>query len=306
MIELSVIIPCYQEEKNIPHIFETVLSQIEPKIKSYEFIFIDDGSKDHTWNEIQKLASAHPSVKGIRFSRNFGKEYATAAGVSESKGSAVLLIDADLQHPPHLIPQMIHCWAEEKYDVVECVKRHRGTEAFSSKIFAQLYYKLMSTGTGLDLINSSDFKLLDRKVVDAWIQCKEWNLFFRGLVEWLGFRKKQISFEVAPRLYGKSGWSFLALTHLAISTITSFSSLPLYFLLFFGFFTFFGSLIASVLVIISKVIGYSTEGFPTVILLQFVFSGTILFSIGFLGIYISKIYEEVKGRPRYIILDRIH
>jgi glycosyltransferase involved in cell wall biosynthesis len=302
--ELSIVIPCYCEEKNIAHLYTAIHKHLESKIASYEFIFVDDGSRDGTWQEIEKLAKQENFVRGLRFSRNFGKECATAAGVSEARGQAVLLIDGDGQHPPDLIPKMIELWKNENFNVIECVKQDRGRESISSKWSSSLYYKLMNLSTGLDLKNSSDYKLIDRKVVDAWLQCKEWNIFFRGLVEWLGFKKTQISFEVQPRLYGESGWGFISLMRLAISTITSFSSLPLYFLLFFGIISFVVSGLAGVFVVISKAIGYSTEGFPTVILLQLIFNSTILLSVALVGVYISKIYEEVKGRPRYVIWER--
>lgn len=194
---------------------------------TYELIVVDDGSTDGTWAVLQELPTAVPHLKAIQLSRNFGKEAAISAGVCASRGDAVVVMDGDLQHPPALIPEMVQLWREDGVDIVEAVKERHGRESRISRLRARLFYGVLNRLSGYDLDGASDFKLMDRRVVDAWREMGEHNLFFCGMIAWLGFRRARIQFSVPSRYSGRSNWSLLILFELAANAITAFSSLPL-------------------------------------------------------------------------------
>ncbi|NOU22449.1 MAG: glycosyltransferase family 2 protein [Methyloglobulus sp.] len=298
---LSVIIPVFNEGEMIKQSIQRVGRILcEAKIP-HEIILVDDGSKDNTWQEIEKCAHSIPRVKAIKLSRNFGKESALCAGLDLANGDCCVCLDADMQHPPEVIPGMYDLWSNEGYDVVEGIKKSRGKESLGYKISAGLFYRLLRITSGIDLNNASDFKLLDRKALDAWKSMPEKQTFFRGMSSWIGFSRAQIEFEVAERETGTSKWSFVSLLKLAVQGITSFTAAPLYASAFLGF----GLLVAFFFLLcqtlIMKMLGYAAGGFTTVIALQLVIGGTLMMSVGVIGIYIEKIYEEVKARPRYIV-----
>ena len=297
---LSIVIPSYNEEGNIANTESVLRGILEREKIPYELIFISDGSTDGTYEAIQKVAEQNPCVKGAQFSRNFGKEASIFAGLQLACGDAVAVMDCDLQHPPETLPEMYRLW-QEGYEVVEGVKSARGKEGLFYKLSAGLFYKIMSGLIKLDMNASSDFKLLDRKVVNVLLELKERNTFFRALTFWAGFKTVKVEYEVQERKYGKSKWSLFSLMRYALTNVTSFSTLPLQLVTFMGIISILLSLILGIQTLVRYLSGNAVEGFTTVILLILIIGGFIMLSLGILGHYLARIYEEVKGRPKYII-----
>jgi polyisoprenyl-phosphate glycosyltransferase len=300
---ISIVIPVYHEGQQIRenlHIIHDILfnSRIE-----HEFVIVDDGSKDNTWDEVKKASFEIPGVNAIRFSRNFGKEAALCAGLEAVKGDACVVIDSDLQHPPSLIPEMVRLWKEEGYEVVEGVKSFRGKESIVNKLGASLFYDTLRRLSGYDLNMASDFKLLDVKVVSAILQMPERHTFFRGMSAWVGFRRMSIPFVVQERAKGNSKWSVLKLSKLALNAITSFSALPLQLVTFLGIAFLLGALVLGVQTVYMKLSGIAFSGFTTVILLLLLIGSALMISLGIIGTYIAKIFDEVKNRPRFLIKE---
>ena len=300
MALLSVVLPAYNEQQNIAYTTEVLSGLFEQNGIDYELIFVSDGSSDATYEEIEKAAAANHRVKGAQFSRNFGKEAGIFAGLELSSGDAVVVMDCDLQHPPETILTMWQKW-QEGVEIVEGVKSDRGKESIFYRMSAGLFYKIMSRLIKMDMNASSDFKLLDRKVVNVLLSLPERNTFFRALTFWAGFRSETVEYEVKERRYGSSKWSLWSLMRYAISNATSFSTLPLQIVTFAGIASIFFSIALAVQTLVRFLMGASVEGFTTVILLILIIGGMIMLSLGIIGHYIARIYEEVKGRPRYII-----
>ena len=300
---LSVILPVYNEEKQIEKTVNEIKSIISGLNEGFEIIVVDDGSTDNTWDVLKDLAGKNPEVSVYRFSRNFGKEAAIMAGLSNAEGDACITMDADLQHPPELIPEMVRLW-KEGFEVVEAVKRDRGRETSLKRFSASLFYKILYRLSGFNLQNASDYKLLDRKVVGEIIRMPERETFFRGLTAWVGYKRTELYFNVPERKTGKSGWSKLKLFRLAITAFTSFSPLPLQFVTFIGILFLIGSFILGIQTLIMKLKGWAIGGFTTVILLLLIIGSCLMISLGMIGIYIARIYNEVKSRPRYIISEK--
>lgn len=300
MALLSVVLPAYNEEMNIANTAKTLADLFEQEQIEYELVFISDGSSDNTFGEIKKAAEENPRIKGAEFSRNFGKEAGIFAGLELTTGDAVVVMDCDLQHPPQVIPQMWKLW-QEGAEIVEGIKSKRGKESIFYKMSAGLFYKVMSGLIKMDMSSSSDFKLLDRKVVKVLLELPERNTFFRALTFWAGFETKTVEYEVQERAYGKSKWSFFSLMKYAVANATSFSTLPLQMVTVLGVIAIAFSGILAVQTLVRYLMGNSVEGFTTVILLILIIGGFIMLSLGVIGHYISRIYEEVKGRPKYII-----
>ena len=302
MALLSIVLPSYNEEQNIANTAKVLVNLLEQEQIAYELVFVSDGSVDATYEEILKVAEANPRIKGAKFSRNFGKEACIFAGLRLTTGDAVIVMDCDLQHPPQVIPQMWKLW-KEGYEVVEGVKSSRGKESLAHKMSAGLFYKIMSKLIKMDMNASSDYKLLDRKVVDVLLALPEKNTFFRALTFWAGFHTTTVEYEVQERQYGTSKWSVLSLMKYAISNATSFSTLPLQMVTVMGMIAILFSAILAIQTLVRYLMGNSVEGFTTVILLILIIGGFIMLSLGIIGHYIARIYEEVKGRPKYIISD---
>lgn len=300
MALLSIVLPAYNEEENIPNTVRVLDELLTKEQIDYELIFVSDGSKDRTYEEIQKAAAANPRVKGAEFSRNFGKEAGIFAGLTLALGDAVIVMDCDLQHPPQVIPQMWKLW-QEGYEVVEGIKSSRGKESLGYKLSAGLFYTVMSKLIKMDMNASSDYKLLDRKVVDVLVQLPEKNTFFRALSFWAGFRKTTVEYEVQERAFGETKWSLWKLMKYAVTNATSFSTLPLQLVTVMGVISILFSVVLAIQTLIKYLMGTAVEGFTTVILLILIIGGFIMLSLGIIGHYIARIYEEVKGRPRYII-----
>jgi glycosyltransferase involved in cell wall biosynthesis len=298
-LTVSVVIPFYNEAEQVALTIDAVRSVLQTAGESYEIVAIDDGSKDET-AELLFCEAERGDVRALSFSRNFGKEAALCAGLEAAAGDAVIVMDGDLQHPPQHIPAMLSLW-REGYKVVEGVKSTRGRESLLSRLNARFFYRTFARLSGYDLNNASDFKLLDREVVEEWKRLGERGTFFRALSAWLGYKRTQFTFEVAPRTTGRSGWSFFNLLKLSINAITGFSARPLYLIALIGGLLLIGFLILGIQTLISYFSGVAVEGFTTVILLQLLIGGATLSALGLIGVYIGRIFEEVKGRPRFII-----
>lgn len=300
MALLSVVIPAYNEEDNIARTAARLREILVEADIAYEILFMSDGSRDRTFEEIEKAAKKDPNVRGYEFSRNFGKEAAVFCGLKYAKGNCVVVIDCDLQHPPEKIPEMFQLW-RDGYDVVEGIKSDRGEESRMHKMFTSIFYGVMSKLMQINMNDTSDYKLLDRRVVDVLLDLKERNTFFRALSFWAGFKSTSVTYEVQERTAGESKWSFWSLLKYAIMNTTSFTTVPLQIVTFLGIISIILAGVMGVQTLLRFLLGNSVEGFTTVILLILIIGGFIMLSLGIIGHYLARIYEEVKGRPRYIV-----
>jgi glycosyltransferase involved in cell wall biosynthesis len=300
---VSIVVPAYEEAQGLAAGLRAIRAAAQQTGLAFEIVAVDDGSADDTWLVITQVGQEIPELTGIRLSRNFGKEGAIAAGLDIVCGDACIVMDADLQHPPALIPEMVRRWRDGGWDIVEAVKTHRGRESFGHRLTTRTFYRAAAWLTGYDLQDASDFKLLDRRVLAEWRRLGERATFFRGLVAWMGFSRTQIPFEVPPRHSGNSRWSFAALGGLAVHAITSFSALPLQLVTVFGLLMLLVALVIGAQALRLWLEGLALPGFTTVILLQLIIGGFLMVSLGIIGTYIARIYEEVKGRPRYVVRD---
>lgn len=302
---ITIIIPVFQEEGHIYNNIKVVHEILVKNDITHELLLVEDGSRDGTWGVITKISAEISTIRAYRLSRNFGKEAALCAGLEHAKGDACIIMDADLQHPPELIPEMVRLWKTGEYDVIEGVKSSRGKERLLNKFGAYSFYSILRRLSGLDLNKASDFKLLDYRVIEAWRQMGERVTFFRGMSAWVGFRRIAIPFVVADRLHGMSKWSFGRLFKLAVIAITAFSSAPLQIVTFIGVLFLIGSVIMGIQTLYMKLANIAFSGFTTVILLLLIIGSTIMISLGIIGTYIARIFDEVKARPRYIISEAI-
>lgn len=300
---LSVVIPAYNEAENISVTAIRIDTVLSFATIDYELIFVDDGSTDETFATITTLSN-DKQVRGLKFSRNFGKEAAIMAGLNCAKGDCCAVLDCDLQHPPEKLVEMYRLWQEGAM-IVEGIKVDRGKEALWYRLLAKLFYGIMNCFAGFDLQRSSDYKLLDRKVVDILCHLPEKKLFFRGLSSYFGFAKAEVFFEVAPRYAGKSKWNLLGLWRYAINNITAFSALPLQIVTCTGVFMFIIFVVLGIQTLYNYITGQSIEGFTTVILLLLFIGSTLAIGLGVIGHYIARIYDEVKGRPVYIVEQEV-
>lgn len=302
---LSVVIPVYCEGAFLQEVLAKIQNAVEGINEPYELILVDDGSTDNTWEVVRKVSKTYKMLKSVRLSRNFGKEAALSAGLDRAQGKIVITMDGDLQHPPSLIPEMVRIWRESEPDIVEAIKTDRGNESVIGRLGATFFYYIMNKLSGYNIRGASDFKLMNRHVVDAWRSMNERNLFFRGMSAWLGFKRIQIPFEVPERIGGSSRWSFLRLLRLSLGGVTAFSSLPLHFISLMGGLILCISIILGIQTLYFKFSGRAVSGFATVILLLLLIGSVIMIGLGIIGEYIARIYEEVKGRPRYVVAEEI-
>lgn len=301
---LSIVIPIYEEGSHILNTVSYINNVLLEQKISTKFILVDDGSKDNTWDQLLQLTKRLDNILVIRLTRNFGKESAICAGLDMVDTPVAVIMDGDLQHPPEVIPNMFRLW-QEGMEVVEGVKKSRGSEGFLYHLSARLFYKLIFRTSRIDISDASDFKLLDKKVIEAWKQMPERTTFFRGMSAWVGFKRTKIEFDVAKRVEGKSKWSPLRLLKLAVGAITSYTTIPLHFITVMGLLMFLAFLIIGIQTLYMKLSGQALNGFTTVILLLLVIGSSVMVSLGIIGIYISKIYHEVKARPRYLIAEAV-
>jgi polyisoprenyl-phosphate glycosyltransferase len=297
---ISIIIPAMNEGRSISATVQAITEQLHNAHQDYEIIIVDDGSRDDTYAQICRMSQNDSRIKGIALSRNFGKESALFAGLEAARGQAIITIDADGQHPPHLIPQMLAKW-HEGAQIVHAVKQDRGLESGLKNASARGITRLISYLGNIDIHNASDFKLLDRIIVDHLVlSIAERERFFRGLTSWVGFNQAYIYFDVEERAQGSSQWSFWSLLELSVTALTSFTSAPLRIITVLGFATLILGFFIAGDAIISLFNHRAVSGFATIIITLLLIGSFIMISLGIIGEYIAKIYEEIKSRPLYL------
>ena len=299
---LSVILPVYNEEQNIDRAYQAIKDVLKPENIEFELVYVNDGSKDSSFEKIQALAQkvSDAKITGVSFSRNFGKEAAIFSGLAHASGDVCAVMDCDLQHPPATLVEMYRLW-EQGFEIIEGVKRSRGKENILYKGAAKLFYNVISNATGIEMYHASDFKMLDRKVVEEYIRLPERNIFFRALSSWLGFKSATVEFDVEERQAGVTKWSLKSLARYAIGSITAFTTAPMQLITFMGCIFFIFAFVLGIQSLVKWGSGQALEGFTTVILLVLITGSLIMMSLGIIGYYLAKIYEEIKARPRYIV-----
>jgi len=302
---LSIVIPAHNEEQGIAHALDVVSDVLDSCVPDWEIIVVDDGSHDRTFDRVREISQTDARVKGVRFSRNFGKEAALLAGLNVARGNAVVTIDADLQHPPQLIPQMIEAWRNGA-KVVDGVKRSREIDGVLTRARAKLFNSMLSKLGGINIGNSSDFKLLDRLVVDTIIKkLPERQRFYRGLSDWVGYEHASIPFDVEARAQGAGKWTFWRLVDLATTATVSFTSAPLRIVTAMGLMTMLFGLAVGAEALFGWILGRAVSGFTTMIFTLLILGSFIMISLGIIGEYVAKIYDEIKLRPSYLIESQI-
>ena len=298
---LSLVVPAHNEERGIARAVDVIAGALASSGVELEIIVVDDGSRDATFERVRELARHDARVRGLRFTRNFGKEAALLAGLRVAAGDAVVTIDSDLQHPPTLIPQMLEEWRNGAM-VVDAVKRNRDSDGLLTRARAELFNGLLSRLGGINLRHASDFKLLDRIVVDAIArELPERQRFYRGLADWVGYRHASVPFDVAERAEGQGKWSVWKLVQLATTAIVSFTSAPLQIVTILGLLTLVLGVGVGADAVISWFQGRAVSGFATTIITLLIVGSFIMISLGIIGEYIAKIYDEIKARPPYLV-----
>lgn len=300
MNKLSVVLPAYNEELMVGKTCRVLAQVLTEAQIPYELVVVNDGSRDRTWEEIQKAGERDANVTGVLFSRNFGKEAAIFAGLAQAGGDVVAVMDCDLQHPPQTLIEMYRLW-QDGYEVIEGVKSDRGKEGFLHKECAGFFYDIMSKATKVNMRDASDFKMLDRKAVDSILSMPERNMFFRATSTWVGYKTTSVEFEVQEREAGVSKWSPWTLVKYAFTNIVAFTTFPLQFVTITGVVCFICSLVLMIYSLIQYFAGSAVEGYTTLLMVLLLVGSAMMISLGIIGYYIAKIYEEVKRRPRYII-----
>ena len=305
MSRLSVVLPAYNEEQMLAKTCRTLKKILDLAEINYELVIVDDGSTDQTWKIIEETAEKDRNVTGVHFSRNFGKEAAIVAGLAQASGNAVAVMDCDLQHPPEVLVKMYRLW-EQGYEVVEGIKKSRGTETVFHRKSAGFFYRIMSRATGFNMENASDIKLLDRKAVESVLSMPERSMFFRATSSWVGFKSTSVLFEVQEREAGESKWSTGSLIRYAFRNIVAFTTLPLQFVTIGAGGCFICSLLLLIYSLVRYFTGHAVEGYTTLLIVMLFIGSAVMMSLGIIGYYIARIYEEVKRRPRYIVSRIIH
>ena len=308
MEKITVVVPCYNEEESLPIFYEEmerVRKQDFENIVDFEYIFVNDGSKDKTLEEIKELRKIDNKVRYVSFSRNFGKEAAMLAGLEASTGDYVTLMDADLQDPPSLLRKMYAAIINEDYDAVGTRRVTRKGEPPIRSFFARMFYKIINKMSDIEMVDGArDYRLMKRQVVDAIISLKEYNRYSKGLFSFVGFKTKWLEYENIERVAGKTKWSFWKLFKYALEGITAFSTAPLIFSSIIGLlFCLVAFLLIILIIVRTLVFGDPTSGWPSMVCIIFFVSGVQLFSLGIIGQYTSKSYLEIKHRPIYIIRE---
>jgi polyisoprenyl-phosphate glycosyltransferase len=298
---ISCVVPIYNEESLIAEFVGALEKTLQELAYPYEIVLVDDGSQDNTLEIINQLRKKH-QIHYIRFSRNFGKEKALSAGLDLARGDAVILVDSDFQHPLELIAQFIAEW-EKGYDMVYAVRQNRSDESWLKRVCAKTFYQLTSKINRINIpANAGDFRLLDRKIVNALQQLPERNRFMKGLYSWVGFKQIAVPFEVQPRKRGTSQFNFYSLLDLAITGITSFTAFPLRMIALGGVGVASLAILYTIWIILSTLLfGKLTPGWATIVTAISFFGGLQLFALGIVGEYIGRVFDEVKHRPHYII-----
>ncbi|MEA5532829.1 glycosyltransferase family 2 protein [Crocosphaera sp. XPORK-15E] len=304
-VEISIILPCYNEQEGIDLLFERLLGVLDSLNVTYEVVCVDDGSKDQTLQRLIDYHHRYPAIKVVSLSRNFGKDIALTAGLENAQGQAMIPLDADLQDPPELIEQMIAKW-REGYDVVYAKRRSRQGESFIKQLTANAFYRIISRISSVPIPrDTGDFRLLDRRVVDALKRMPERTRFMKGLFAWVGFKQTYIMFDRPNRHQGTTKWNYWKLWNFALDGITSFSLIPL------KVWTYLGGIISllafiygSFLIMRTLILGIDVPGYASLMVTMLFIGGIQLITLGILGEYLGRIYEEVKQRPLYLIRER--
>lgn len=301
---ISVIIPMFNEASNLDALFSRLVPTVEGLRVPYEIICIDDGSRDDTLTRLVAMRERYPAIKVVALSRNFGKEIALTAGLQHANGRAAIPIDADLQHPPEIIPKLVEKW-REGFEVVYAVRRSRGTEPLARRVSAGGFYWIFKRLSDVPLPkDAGDYRLLDRQVVDAINSMPERSRFMKGIFAWVGFRQTGVTYDVEPRREGSSGWSIRKLFHFAVDGLTSFSNFPL---IAWGY---VGAAIASASLVMgayfmlrTMIYGVDVPGYASLIVAVLFFGGVQLLTLGIIGSYVGRIFQEVKRRPLYLVRE---
>lgn len=303
--KISVIVPAFNEAEGIAAFLEQLFAVLRECSNDYEVWVIDDGSCDATWMCLSREKLRYPQLHGVRFTRNFGKEAAILAGLRHANGDAVIVMDADGQHPPALLPELLEPWRNGCAQIVAAKKSIRNFDGWRARFNACIFNKLMKSLSGLDLADASDFRLLDRRVVDTLLSFPEKVRFFRGMTVWTGFVTAQVDFEVAPRLAGNSHWSTAQLTRFAITAITAYSAKPLGMIFRLGL---LGMVAAGLLLaqaLYSWLAGIAISGWTSLTIIVLIFGSANLMGIGVLGIYLAQLFDEIKHRPEFLVRETL-
>lgn len=302
-IELSVVVPVYNEEENIPELHRRLGVVLAPLVSSYEIVFVDDGSADRTWTVVSELAAADPRVKGLSFSRNFGHQAAFTAGLDHASGEAVVIMDADLQDPPELLPELVARW-REGYDVVYAQRSKREGETAFKLVTAAAFYRLLRRLTQVDVpVDTGDFRLMSAKAVAAFRRMPERHRFTRGLVAWMGFRQIGVQYVRAARRAGETKYTMRKMMRLATDGLTAFSRLPLLLALWTGAFLLTAGVVGALAFVGVRLSGTYASGLWGLAAGVVALAGVQLVGLGLLGEWVGRIYEEVKRRPLYLVQD---
>lgn len=304
--EISVVVPAFNEAGNLRALFEAVRASLEPLGISWELIFSDDGSEDGTWGEVTALHAQDPRVRGVRLSRNFGHQYALFAGMASARGRAVITLDADLQHPPSLIPELIREWRDGNM-IVHTIRIDSPRTSYFKRASSRLYYRLYSLLSGVRIDpGMADFRLLDRRVVDSLLQFNEGGLFLRGLVQWVGFPAAKVEFQCADRASGTSKYSLRKMLRFGWNGVKSFSILPLRIATVMGLLTSLVAFLSIVYAVGAKLVGaYTMPGWASVLAIVSFQFGVLFVLLGVIGEYIGEILKEVRRRPRFLLREQL-
>jgi glycosyltransferase involved in cell wall biosynthesis len=305
--KLSIVVPCYNEEESIPYFYKALEEVKLETDYDFEYVFVNDGSKDNTLEVIKQLASEDPEhVKYVSFSRNFGKEAGIYAGLVETTGELVTLMDVDLQDPPAILPEMIHLIVDEGYDIVGTRRKDREGEPPIRSFFANMFYKLINKISDTEMVNGArDYRLMTRQVVDSVLELSEVNRFSKGLLSWVGFKTTYLEFDNIEREHGNTSWNFWSLFSYSLEGIINFSNYPLKLSTYFGLLSFVGAIIGMIYVGIRALLfGDPAQGWPSLVMIILLIGGIQLLSIGVLGSYLSRVYLETKHRPVYIVREK--
>lgn len=304
-MKISIVVPCFNEEEALPIFFKETEKIKQIVSHEFEYIFINDGSKDRTLDSMRELAQKYPYVRYISFSRNFGKESALYAGLQASTGDLVTVMDVDLQDPPELLPEMIQLLENSDIDCVGTRRSTREGEPVVRSFFARMFYKLIDKISDTEMVDGArDFRLMTRQMVDSILELSEYNRFSKGLFSWIGYKTEYISFENRERSAGKTSWSFWSLFNYSLDGIINFSDAPLTFASYIGAFSCLGALIALIFIVVRAILfGDPTSGWPSLVSIVLFIGGLQLLCLGIIGKYIGKIFLETKKRPIYIVKE---
>ncbi len=304
-VELSVVVPVFNEEENIPELYRRLTAVLPEAAASWEVLFVDDGSRDGSWGLIAQLAREDPHVRGLRFSRNFGHQMAFAAGLDYARGRAVVIMDADLQDPPELIPELV-AKHRQGFEVVYAVRAARRGETAFKRLTAKVFYRLLARLTAVGIpLDTGDFRLMGPRAVEAFRRLPERHRFTRGLVAWLGFSQTGVSYERAPRFAGQTKYPLRKMLRFAADAITSFSHVPLQLATWLGFLVSALAFLYILVVIALKFAGVSWPGYTSLMAAILFLGGAQLVMVGLLGEYVGRIYDEVKRRPLYLVAEEV-